>query len=669
MAAAPDPDEVLRSTTGKSNFQRVARLLISGGTALLREIFDQLCPPSNLPTILKNPAKEKQLKAAKLTKPQWDCLYPAPGVYGKSTDFDVTLLFRLLRTICNLIPPATGWDTLPANTDHSLAADLARIKFYRNSVYGHVSQKMEIKDDEFPQLWQEISDALIRIAAQISSVKKTEWQKAIDNFLNDPLTAEDGRNVEELMSWYRNDMEVKKSVEELNVTTHKGMERLETSLKGAQEAATKEVQGGLERLQTRVQGDLKGSTNVLETAVREEAQEIKDQLGTLHQSLDRLSSSDRNPQAAGARLQLRINCEAISGPGPLDGSSELIVAPQEPQAEIQLQAVATGGSVGGVSNQGALPSSQEVLNLAAFKYLKTIDPSKPEDLNGFVRYLREIRELLIVDTNPGSLIITVECSTLEILDKLWDDYCTGYLNEMAQRFLVTEEILLELALTEVKLTTTILEEEYRACRKYFLQYPVHDPGNTSSKSNTRFHAELIEEEGGSYEVTQEEGIFKSFFVKTRSGKTVITLHFVPDDTIEDVKKKIKDEVGLPTDKQKLIFDDTELKDDRTLRSYHIPKNSTLLLIMIVRLYIKMETGKLITLDVEPETTIEEVKVKIQEEEGIPPNQQRLCLPGFGKQLEDSSTLKDNNIPWNIQRESLLSLMPVPTGGIQILRYR
>jgi len=127
MAAAPDPDEILRSTKGKGNFQRFVRLLISGGTALQREIFYQLSPPSSLPTILKSPATQKQLKAAKLTKPQWDCLYPSPGVYGKSADFDVTLLFRLLRTMCNLTPPTTGWDALPTSADNSLVADLVRI--------------------------------------------------------------------------------------------------------------------------------------------------------------------------------------------------------------------------------------------------------------------------------------------------------------------------------------------------------------------------------------------------------------------------------------------------------------------------------------------------------------------------------------------------------------
>ena len=287
MATTPDPDEVLRSTRGKENFQRISRLLICGGTTLLREIFDLICPPSNLPTILKHPATEKQLKAAKLTKPQWDCLYPSPGVYGKSTDFDVTLLFRLLRTICNLTPPATGWDALPTSTDHSLAADLARIKYYRNSVYGHVNQNMEISADDFLWLWQDLGEALVRIAGQISPSKKHEWQVASFTFLRNPLTAEDERNVQELLEWYRNDVEVKESIEELKSTIEKGMERLETSLKG--------VDGGIEDY-TQVMGN---KVQCLETTVREESQDIKDQLGEMHQSIDRLSSSTGASQTTG----------------------------------------------------------------------------------------------------------------------------------------------------------------------------------------------------------------------------------------------------------------------------------------------------------------------------------------------------------------------------------
>ena len=120
--------------------------------------------------------------------------------------------------------------------------------------------------------------------------------------------------------------------------------------------------------------------------------------------------------------------------------------------------------------ESSSPSTQEVLNLAALKYLNAIDPSKPEDMNGFVLYLEKVRNVLIVETKPGSLIITVECSSLQILEELWNDYCTGYLTKMAQKYLVTEEILKELGLVEVNLTIIIQEEEYRDCREYLLQF-------------------------------------------------------------------------------------------------------------------------------------------------------------------------------------------------------
>ena len=116
----------------------------------------------------------------------------------------------------------------------------------------------------------------------------------------------------------------------------------------------------------------------------------------------------------------------------------------------------------------ALRSTQEVLNMIASKYLQKLDPSTPEDFNGFIQYMQKVREAIIVDVTTGSLIITVECSSLQILDKLWIDYTTGRLDEMAQKFLVTEDVLKAFGLTELKLKTTIVEEEYRACREVFL---------------------------------------------------------------------------------------------------------------------------------------------------------------------------------------------------------
>lgn len=73
-------------------------------------------------------------------------------MYGELVDFDVILLFRLLRIICNFIFFVIGWDVLLINLDYSLVVDLVRIKYYCNLVYGYGN--IEIIDDfEFLLLW------------------------------------------------------------------------------------------------------------------------------------------------------------------------------------------------------------------------------------------------------------------------------------------------------------------------------------------------------------------------------------------------------------------------------------------------------------------------------------------------------------------------------------
>lgn len=79
------------------------------------------------------------------------------------------------------------------------------------------------------------------------------------------------------------------------------------------------------------------------------------------------------------------------------------------------------------------------------------------------------------DKRQGSLILTAHCRTLEILERLWEDYCSGHLDTVAEECLLTGEIKEEMGekraddADTVGLETTILKEDYLRCKKFLTE--------------------------------------------------------------------------------------------------------------------------------------------------------------------------------------------------------
>ena len=184
------------------NYAQLCCLLVEVGSLVLREIFDRVCPPGNLHAVLTDSTNHAKLQSLRkkrvLRTSQWEKLYPTSKSLVSSKDFDTCLLLCLLRNIWGLTLPASGWNNLPPGSDTSLAADITRIKFFRDRVFSHAANA-SVDDPTFSLYWNSIKDTFLHIVG-------TCYEEVIDDLTLHCMDADLEDHYRELLrEWLKDD--------------------------------------------------------------------------------------------------------------------------------------------------------------------------------------------------------------------------------------------------------------------------------------------------------------------------------------------------------------------------------------------------------------------------------------------------------------------------------
>ena len=127
------------ATKEDRNVQIVKRALENPCTGLLQEVLRYYVPEKDIYKLLNNPAKKRKIIRFVRKLKQESTLYPQTGVFsGKYADFDISLLYVLIRNLTGIPDHNTGWGNEPDITDNSIAANVERIRLLRNK-YSHAS--------------------------------------------------------------------------------------------------------------------------------------------------------------------------------------------------------------------------------------------------------------------------------------------------------------------------------------------------------------------------------------------------------------------------------------------------------------------------------------------------------------------------------------------------
>ena len=137
------------------------------------------------------------------------------------------------------------------------------------------------------------------------------------------------------------------------------------------------------------------------------------------------------------------------------------------------------------------------------------------------------------------------------------------------------------------------------------------------------------------------------FIKTLTGQT-ITVRVTPRDTVGDVKRKIFESEGIPVDRQRMIFVGEQLNDNHRLLDYRIEHESAVHLVFrsgqCFQIFVRTMNGTTSVFECQPTNTIERIKERIRDREGLHVDIQQLSYEG--RVLSDQSTLQECGLKHN-----------------------
>ncbi|XP_061186294.1 uncharacterized protein LOC133194332 [Saccostrea echinata] len=165
MGDIPGPSTAPYFNQGKAteNFSRLCQLIVTICSDLFRDILSRYIKPADLRSELNN--NRKRLERI-MNSQQKEQIYPASGSTALTAkDLDISVLYIILRNICNIPKHKAGWGNPPLNGDNRLSACIERIRIQRNLIFAH-SVIAAVDDIMFEEHWDELKDAIIEIEKQ-----------------------------------------------------------------------------------------------------------------------------------------------------------------------------------------------------------------------------------------------------------------------------------------------------------------------------------------------------------------------------------------------------------------------------------------------------------------------------------------------------------------------